>query len=476
MTGRTKETPLALRVRACIGKHRLVRPGDRVAIAVSGGPDSVALLRVLLELRSELGVVLSVAHFNHHIRGADSEADAAFVAELAQNFSLELHSASGQASAHAKKESTSLETAARELRYQFFHGLLAKGAANAVATGHTLDDQAETVLMKLLRGAGTKGLAGIHPVLKVGHGIIIRPLLDVRRTEIEAYLRSLGQAWREDATNLELHHTRNRVRRELIPLLERDFNPSLAATLAETAELSRAEEEYWSALAAGVLPSVFNGHTCSVTVVTLLEKPLALQRRLLRAAAAHAGMTLEFEHVEELRELMAGPPSQHSKTLDLPGGRAVFHKNPGGELRLEFRQPWQDERDQPPSDYEYRLAWPCELKVKETGSAFKLKLIAPGKSATDHPELINPDLLQRELCLRNWRAGDRFWPAHSGSAKKIKELLQRVPQAERRSWPVITSGDEVIWMRGFPPNRRLVLSAGERKSKPGLLIEELLNQ
>lgn len=470
-----REGPLAARVLKYIRKHRLIAPGDRVAVAVSGGPDSVALLRLLLELRSELGVVLSVAHFNHQLRGTESDADAVFVSDLAKSFDLELHSASGDAAAHAKKSAATLESAARELRYQFFHSLLDQGAATSIATGHTLDDQAETVLMKLLRGAGTKGLAGIHPVLKARHGTIIRPLLAIRRSEVEAYLRSLGQPWHEDSSNLQLHHTRNRVRHQLIPLLEK-FNPSLAATLAETAELSRAEEEYWAAITSDLLPAVFNAHSCSLQVAALLEKPLAVQRRLLRAAAAHTGITLEFEHVEELRELMHSPPSQQSRTLDLPGGRACLQKNPGGRLLLEFRQPWQEPYEEPAAGgFEYRLAWPCELSVPETGSTFRLRLVPPGKPTPPESALLDPNLLAAELCLRDWRPGDRFHSAHTGAPKKIKELLQRIPRSERRLWPVIASGDHIIWLRDFPPPERLTLSHEQRRTKAGLLIEEVIS-
>lgn len=470
MTRVAKERPLASSVLQYVRKHRLVRPGERVAIAVSGGPDSIALLRLLLELGNELGIVPSVAHFNHKIRGADSEKDALFVSDTAKEYGLEFHSADGDAAAHAKKTGASVETAARELRYGFFSSLLDRNLADHVATGHTCDDQAETVLMKLLRGAGTKGLAGIHPMLKMSRGTVIRPLLGIRRSEVEAYLRALGQQWREDATNLVLHHTRNRLRHELMPQLAR-FNPSLATTLAETAEISRAEEEYWTGIVRDLLPSVFNGHTCALNASALLEKPLALQRRLLRAAAEHAGITLEFEHVEELRQLMHSAPTQQPKTLDLPGGVAVLRKTAAGGLSLELKQPWQSQPAEAAA-YEYRFIWPCELHVAEIHASFQLRLVPPGQASLPDSSLLNPELLARELVLRNWRPGDRFHPAHTAAPKKIKELLQKVPRSERTLWPVIASGDEIIWLRGFPSPAHLTLSAEERKKKAGLLIEE----
>ncbi|HEX4602839.1 MAG TPA: tRNA lysidine(34) synthetase TilS, partial [Candidatus Angelobacter sp.] len=224
-------------------EQRLLQPGDRVAIACSGGADSVALLRLLLELRQELGIVLSVAHFHHQIRGAAADADKQFVAELAARHQLEFHSGSGDVPARAVARKISLETAAREMRHQWFAGLVHQGKAQKIATAHTLDDQAETVLMRILRGTGARGLAGIAPAQKTKN--LVRPLLQTRRTEIEAYLNSIGQPWREDSSNQDLAHTRNRIRHVLLPLLEREFNPSIRETLADLAEQARAEEDYW---------------------------------------------------------------------------------------------------------------------------------------------------------------------------------------------------------------------------------------
>src|ERR1035437_9218925 len=250
-----------------------MRAGDRVAIAVSGGADSVALLRVLLELRAELGIVLAVAHFNHRLRGEAADADEAFVAELARQHDLEFFSGRGDVRDHALTSKLSVEAAARELRYCWLTSLAESHKLDEVATGHTLDDQAETVLLKFLRGAGTRGLAGIYPEIASGAKAptsfqsaergpegplnrdsrqpgarIIRPLLGVRREEVEQYLAALGQTWREDESNLDHRFARNRARHELLPLLEREYNPNLRQVLSDAAELARAEEEYWQEL------------------------------------------------------------------------------------------------------------------------------------------------------------------------------------------------------------------------------------
>src|SRR5437667_7007731 len=268
------------------GWRRMYRPGERVAVAVSGGADSVALLRLLLELRAEVGIVLSALHFNHKIRGAEADADEAFVKALAAEHGLELRAACEDVPAYAQAQRMSLEEAAREKRYQFFNSYIVDGMLDCVATAHTLDDQAETVLMRLMRGAGTRGLAGIFPEIKVEEqdreligsaaGRIVRPLLWVRRREIEEYLRLLGQSGREDSSNRDVRHTRNRVRHELLPLME-SFNPEIARVLAETAEIARGEEEFWDDRIGTLLVAHFRPRDLAFSSDSVRKLPVAMQ-------------------------------------------------------------------------------------------------------------------------------------------------------------------------------------------------------
>lgn len=481
------------KVLAYIRAHSLLAPGDRVAVAVSGGPDSVALLRLLLELRPELGIVLSVAHFNHKIRGADSDADEKFVAALATRHGLELHIGCGDAPAHARRSKHGLEAAARQLRYDFFCRLFESQRISSVATGHTLDDQAETVLMRLLRGAGTRGMSGIYPVHREGGNsehAIIRPLLGLRRHEIESYLRGLRQPWREDASNSDRRHLRNRIRHELLPLLEKEFNPSLTRVLAEMAEIARAEEDYWRELVEKSFPgrrrSAADGAE-SFPVELLRNLPLALQRRGLRAMAERAEVTLDFEHVEELRRLALAKPTFKPKKTALPHAQAELILVDGfGELRLHRRSPTQDEGTQPAAAYEYRLPAPGEVQIRETGSLIRARMVPPTALAEasgdaegkryNRAQLFDPSRLAAELTVRSWRAGDRYWPGRGKSPRKVKELLQRVPRAQRQLWPVVLSGSEIVWMRGFPPSSRFTLPAaaeGTRTGSAALVIEEL---
>jgi tRNA(Ile)-lysidine synthase len=386
-----------------------------------------------------------------------------------------------------------------------------------VATGHTLDDQAETVLMRLIRGTGLRGLGGIYPRIVVehedgeGHGEIVRPLLGIRRRELEQYLRNLKQPWRDDSTNADAKFTRNRVRRLVLPLLEREFNPAVAESFAELAEIARDEEDYWENEISGWLgtvvqwsqpdwtrglpgfdtssplvqiqpshpkptdpellarleepgPAVMNA---SVSRPWLLTEPCAVQRRVLKAIGEHAGIPLEFKHIEEILRFAAedGPAG---KELSLPLGWKILRQPEA----IVFLTPDLRRQERIP-DYEYELPVPGRATVPELGAVIEAlripsqiapEITAESQVAEYNPQqLLRADLLPERLIVRNWRPGDRFWPAHTKSPKKIKELLQErhVEQPGRRLWPVAVSGDEIVWMRGFPVPARSRAKAGE---------------
>jgi tRNA(Ile)-lysidine synthase len=471
------------KVQDYVREQRLFQAGDRVAVAVSGGADSVALLRVLIELRKELGIVLSVAHFHHGIRGPEADADQRFVEELARQCELELNCGFGDAPAYAAEQKISLETAARELRHRWFAQLIAEKKVDKIATAHTLDDQAETVLMRVIRGAGARGLAGIAP--SHAEKSLARPLLQISRTEIEAYLKSLGQPWREDLSNQDLAHTRNRVRRELLPLLEQNFNPSIRHTLAELAEIARGEEEYWEGERSRLMARLVRrgkpsrdgrsnsgeaGHVWSIDLAGFRGLPLALKRQLLLGVVQEMGYSLPFEHVQELIGLASD--GKRGRPSHLPGGlRASCSFR---ELQLSLAEP--DLRKEC-GEYEYALPLPGEISVSAIGSTIRASVISAGPqrvSGYNRALLLDRARLQPELKLRNWRAGDRYFPAHTQSPKKVKELLQagrlgrQLSMTERKLWPVIESAGEIVWMRGFPAPEAFAHREGE-----AVLIEEI---
>jgi tRNA(Ile)-lysidine synthase len=474
-------------VRAAVLKYireqGLFHPGDRVAAAVSGGPDSVALLRVLLELREELGIVLFVAHFHHGIRGNEADADRDFVRTLAREHGLDFFCGEGNAPELVRRRSMTLEEAARELRYAFLAKLAQEQRVQRVATGHSRDDQAETVLMKFLRGAGSKGLSGIFPQheLAASDAYVVRPLLCVRRTEIEQYLRRVGQLWREDATNQDLHHTRNRVRSRLLPLLEHEFNPAVVETLSNTAEIARAEQDYWNAELRRVLPLVLlpgkpvrgggravetaDEKSAGLNLDTLRRHPLALQRRILRAAAEQIGVHLDFQHVSAIERLLEAE-HPNAKQVELPGGYVAQR----GFRELRFEK----SRSLPNREFAYDLSVPGSLSIPELGTTIRISLdnrTLP-LEAYNQPQLIRLNRYETRFSVRPWRAGDRFRPAHAGSEKKLKELLQplHLPQEQRAIWPLITAGARIIWVRGFPSPPITFAGAGEEHF---LLIEEI---
>jgi tRNA(Ile)-lysidine synthase len=460
----------------------MLRAGERVGVAVSGGADSVALLRLLLELRNELGVVLAVVHFNHKLRGEESDADEAFVRELAAEHGLECFSDSGETRARAGNRG--LEAAARELRYAFFWKLLSPrttqpGARelDRIATAHTLEDQVETVVMRLARGAGTRGLAGIYPILleksraadspqlaaSAGtpaqlSGSIVRPLLEFRRAQLRHYLRRSSQAWREDATNQDVAFSRNRVRHDLMPKL-RDLNPAVDLVLSETAEIARAEEQFWQERVNEALGQISKIHRSNseparamadIEITKLLKLPLALRRRALREFAARHGLRLEFHHVEQVLEALSGSGSRAGKRVELIEGWDAFLVE--DRLRLEKRSARQKHED-----YELALPVPGEVRLEAVGVKLRARLADSGAR-----------LKAGDLRVRNWRPGDRYWPAHTGSEKKVKELLQdrRVPAEARAGWPVVTSGDEIVWVPGFEYPEQ-----GQANSGQGIALE-----
>ena len=326
-------------------------PGLRLAVAVSGGADSTALLRVLHARnalpREALGLGLSAVHVHHGIRGGAADRDQEAVKRLCADLGVPLQIHAVDTPAHAAMSHETLEEAARSLRYAAFEEAIASGNADAIATAHTADDQAETVLMKLLRGAWTEGLAGIFPVIEVKApngrtGRILRPLLGTDRATIEQYLRQIGQEWVEDETNADPAFTRNRVRHELLPAL-RAFNPSLNATLANLAEIARDEESFWQRELDRVLPQLVlpgkpvrgGGRSNStapdaaefaIEIERLKASPPALRRRILRATARQLGVQLSFAETARLLALaglsgaMPTVPSKPGGSLTLSGG------------------------------------------------------------------------------------------------------------------------------------------------------------
>jgi tRNA(Ile)-lysidine synthase len=414
----------------------MLTPGDRVVAAVSGGRDSVCLLAVLCEVVGRVGAsVTGVAHLNHKLRGDASEEDERFVAGLAARHGVPFYreeAAVGQAAGN-------LEQAARRARLQFFSRLIAEGKANRVATGHTRDDQAETVLFRLLRGSGLAGLAGILPVTKEG---LIRPLLDAGRAEVEDFLRMRGMSWREDASNRDHRFARNRIRHDLLPQLAGEWNPGISGALGHMADLAGEEERWWQGkiarLGKNLLVESDGGVEIRADAVAAL--PLAVSRRLVRHVVRRAGgRAMEFEHVEKAISLARS--ERASGCLELPGllVRRSFDWLRFAAAGAQLLDSPEPVRVEAPGRYPWAGGEICfEITEKPEGpGCARLKLKRQSVAA--------------RLELRGWRAGDHYRPWGRSRDQKIKEMLQRarVPSWKREFWPIVTNGCKILWVRKF---------------------------
>ncbi len=486
------------RILETIERHSMIRPGDRIGLGVSGGADSVALLRLLVELKSQLGVELLLLHFHHQLRGADADQDEFFVGELARTFHLELISDRADVAGEARRQGWNLEDAARRLRYDFFADAAASRGLHRVGVAHTADDQAETVLAHLLRGTGPTGLAGIYPV----SGLIIRPLLDIGRDELREYLSGLKQSWREDATNQDTSRMRARIRHQLIPLLRRDFEPAAVARLARLAGLAREEELFWRALeqerfAALVSPESSGGFSIRVADLLAPFPPLAskgmeegfsktpslaVTRRLIRRIIFElrgSRQQLTARHVEDVLHLAM--KSQSGSRIKLPGiiVQRVFDRLAFSPVSSLEGVATVDEKNLASAGFEYAIARPGPLDpacivVPEIQRRFNLKVIdwpPASRETVMGQRALDLDRLCWPLVLRNWRAGDGYRPHGCRHVRKVKRLLldSRVPLSDRANWPVLTSAGELVWAPGCPVADEFAPRSG---THAGLVIAE----
>jgi tRNA(Ile)-lysidine synthase len=478
----------------------MLAPGNRVGVAVSGGADSVALLRLLERLRDDLGITLAVVHFDHDLRGRESDADAAFVAELANALELKFLAAREDVRAKAAQHGWNLEDAGRRLRYAFFDRLIIQGQATHIAVAHTADDQAETLLAHLIRGTGPTGLGGIHPVA----GAIVRPLLGTRREILREYLRANGQTWREDSTNQDVRRTRARIREQLLPILERDFSGAIVTHLSELARFAREEGIFWDALVEDRMQALAQMHDDGIRIaVDSLLMPLTLRmaatessappkcnelgplrmlterlvRRLYEEVRGNR-RELGANHVEQVVQLASGSSSGHY--VELPGG--VIVRRNFGELvfsqRAAVPQSTSEGTAKQASAYEYVVLLPlcgtATVSIPELGKCFRLKVIDWPVTQSDtkrDANALDADLLRSPLIMRNWRPGDAYRPHGRRHERKLKSLFLagRVPSGDRTEWPVLESDGRVIWAQGMPAAEDF---RARENTRTGVVIEE----
>ncbi|MBI5685386.1 MAG: tRNA lysidine(34) synthetase TilS [Verrucomicrobia bacterium] len=462
------------KVRQTILERRLFARGERVLVGVSGGPDSVALLDALVALAPEFGWKLHVAHFNHQLRGADADADEAFVRELAGSYGLAFSAGRGDVRVFAAGRKLSIEDAARRLRHGFFQDTARALGLAKLALGHTADDQVETLLQRLLRGAGTRGLAAIHASNRLGAVTVARPLLDVWKTEALGYARQRGLKFRQDASNWDPQFQRNKIRHELIPVLERDYNPALRTLLHQTAEMLAAEDEWLDAEAARVLK--VRGRKTEggrpLAVERLLREHMAVQRRAIYRwlQESDAGAAVDFETVESLRQMAA---SSRPARLMLAGGARVARRC---EWLVMERTEARDHLG------EMRLAVPGTTEVPVFGVVVEVEAVTgagvpkPETVANPESKIQDPRLLQEwldadavgdTLSLRCWLAGDRFQPIGMKNAKKLQDIFvdAKIPAAQRRRTPLLVAASgEICWPAGYRIGEKFKITHATRRA------------
>ena len=454
--------------------------GERIGVAVSGGADSVSLLRLFVELREMLGVVVCVAHFNHKLRGKASEADEKFVASLAAKYGLEFFVSHQNVAAKAKRERANLEDAGRRARYTFFEQLVKEGRVSRVAVAQTADDQAETTLAHILRGTGLAGLAGIHPEA----GSVFRPLLGIRRAALRAYLREKRQAWREDASNRDETRTRARVRHQLMPFLEKKFQSSVVEHLCQLAELAREDNDYLEFTAGWRLNVLAKENKAGISIpvrdIALGQNPktkaedehsrpdlVALPKRMVRQLVQRVKPRvgeLGSVHVDAVLRLAK---SGHSgKLLQLPGGVEVLRERDSLTFRAAAFQ--KDQTD--PSIFSLLVNLPAtgsELRLDALSRILRIRVIdwpPEGRETTKTGAVLDPNRLRAPLELRNWRPGDAMQPTGHQNRRTLARLLNELGanRWEKESWPVLTSAGKVAWVLGLPVADGFAMAEGSR--------------
>jgi tRNA(Ile)-lysidine synthase len=451
-----KQSPtLEQQVLRFIRQHRLIKKGSRLVVAVSGGPDSTCLLHLLFELRGELGVELHVAHLDHRLRGAESEADATYVARLAESFGMPVTIEKRDVKAYQKEKRISLEEAAREVRYRFLADTAEAIGAGGIATGHTLDDQVETILMHVVRGTGTRGLVGLKPLshwrLNGRKFSVIRPLLEVGRQQTADYCHRHKLIPRLDSSNLSLSPLRNRIRQQLVPLLE-GYNVNVKEALRRMAAIAADEVAFLDAEVTRLWPDVVTEQPGLI----ILDKdafsklPPALKRHLLRVAIENILGSLkdiETRHIEEIMDVLERPAG---KQVSLPGGLVFYIEY----NRYLLGMASVNTCPYPVIGGQYNINIPGETELP--GWRVEAEIIEPSEKGeglvdNDFTACLDLEKTGGDLKVRPRKPGDRLQPLGMTETKKLNEFMidSKIPRSWRGRIPVVLSPQQIVWLVGY---------------------------
>jgi len=447
-------------VEQTLAAHHMTAPGDRVLVGVSGGPDSMALLHLLSRLAPDLKIRLGVAHLNHCLRGAAADRDAEVVRQAAEALHYPFHIARARLLKVKEKLGLSLEEAARRVRYAFYKKTMSSAGYNKLALGHQSNDNAEQMLMALLRGAGPRGLSGITPVRQA---CIIRPLINASRSQIETFVAQAGITCVLDASNNDLRFVRNRIRHHLLPLMASDYNPRIEANLNQLADVMRTEDDWIEGITAveykkALLTRVKGTITLSVEAVSQTHPALA--RRLVRMALADLTGTLRritFAHVQSVLHLLTDGCGV--KELHLPGGIRAHRADDrltvtmaGSYCRSDVK-PAVERRSASPTVIS--TSFPATVKIKTMGIGLRFSTCRPDPlprwTEVDR-NLAHFDLgrIALPLTVRPAIPGDRFTPLGASGSQKLKKFFidHRIPRQARAMAPVLMDRQRIIWLVG----------------------------
>ncbi len=458
-----------------IKKFDMLSSNDRVLIGISGGPDSVTLLTVLLSFKKRYNLSFFIAHFDHMLRGKESDKDANFVKKLAQELGLPCKFKSCNLAEIAQKEHLTLEESAREHRYKFYLETAKKFKANKVALGHNADDQVETVLMRFLRGSGLEGLIGIPPV----RGKIIRPLIECRREEIEEYCQEHKIGYRIDSSNKEVVYFRNKIRLELLPLLSRDYNKNIKDTVLRLRNIVSEVSVYLNQETELLFKEVTRREKTKRVIIDLKKLTslhLALQRRIIRKSIEVVKgnlYSITLRHNNEILKLSEYQLGE--KEIYLPDGLRV--KKIYDKIIVFKKRISKNQIDEIPTTWEHNILIPGKTEIKSLDIGIEIKILDSvdiksslyfnrKKSKGKFSEFIDYNKVKPPLKLRNRRSGDRFYPLKMKSLKKVKDFFidNKIPKSHRDLIPILVdSEDKIIWIVGMRLDDRVKISSNTKK-------------
>jgi tRNA(Ile)-lysidine synthase len=461
------------RVSRTMEENAMVQPGDSVLVAVSGGADSVALIHILKALTPILSVRLAIAHLNHDLRLQESERDAEFVASLAHNLQLPLYLEKIDVRGYRERHRQSPEEAARNVRYDFLNQVAEKNGFTKIAVGHHLDDNAELVLMFLLRGSGPLGISGMPPVRDAK---IIRPLIDIKRSEILDYLAQKELQYVSDSSNTNRGYLRNRIRHDLIPDLASNYNPNIVETLNRLASLVRSEDRWMETLVEPIFKSALMKQDADIICLSLKileDVPLAAGRRVIRTAIKKVKGNLRrvaFSHIDAVIRLAIKGPVTGS--IDLPDRiqvrrdrRALIITKQEQPLRIQGRSAARTTR----AGYAYEISTPGTVFIKEAGAHFKLtemniEAVADINGAGQQLAFFDISKLKCPLLVRNFCPGDRFSPLGMTGTQKLKDFFinNKISRDQRVICPLLISRDKIIWVAGYRMDNSVKVDAETR--------------